>query len=42
MKGLYSEKKGVLYDAVIIMEDTGEKNVKFKLEFPQKGRSSKG
>ncbi len=36
MKGLYSEKKGKTYDATIVMEDTGEKYVKFKLEFPQK------
>ena len=36
MAGLYSEKKKKEYDAVIVMEDTGEKYVKFRLEFPQK------
>ena len=36
MSGLYSEKKGILYDATIVMEDTGEKFVNFKLEFPEK------
>lgn len=33
MKGLYSEKKGILYDATIVMEDTGGRYVNFKLEF---------
>jgi DNA topoisomerase-3 len=33
MTGLFSEKKGVLYDATVVMEDTGEKFVRFKLEF---------
>lgn len=33
MKGLYSEKKGILYDATIVMEDTGGKYVSFRLEF---------
>ncbi|MCI8316880.1 MAG: DNA topoisomerase 3 [Lachnospiraceae bacterium] len=36
MTGLYSEKKGILYDATIVMEDTGGKYVNFKLEFDQK------
>ena len=36
MKGLYSEKKGILYDATIVMEDTGGKYVNFKLEFEEK------
>ena len=39
MSGLYSEKKGILYDAVIVLEDTGEKFVKFKLEFPAKNKA---
>ncbi len=36
MKGLYSEKKGILYDATIVMEDTGDRYVNFKLEFEGK------
>ena len=36
MTGLFSEKKGVLYDATVVMEDTGEKFVRFKLEFNPK------
>ena len=39
MTGLYSEKKGILYDATIVMEDTGEKFVNFKLEFPAKDKA---
>ena len=39
MSGLYSEKKGILYDATIVMEDTGEKFVNFKLEFPVKNKA---
>ena len=39
MSGLYSEKTGKTYDAVVILDDTGEKYVNFKLEFPtKKGR----
>lgn len=37
MTGLFSEKKGILYDATIVMEDTGGKFVNFKLEFDKKG-----
>ncbi len=36
MTGLYSEKKGVCYDAMVVMEDTGGKYVNFKLEFKQR------
>ena len=36
MTGLYSEKKGIFYDATIVMEDTGGKYVNFKLEFDKK------
>lgn len=36
MKGLYSEKKGILYDATIVMEDTGGRYVNFKLAFDGK------
>jgi len=33
LKNLFSEKKGVLYDATVVLEDTGEKFVHYKLEF---------
>lgn len=36
MSRLYSEKKGIYYDAVVVMQDIGEKFVQFKLEFPKK------
>ena len=36
MTGLFSEKKGVTYDATVVMEDTGDKFVHFKLEFDRK------
>ena len=39
ISGLYSEKTGKTYDAVVVLDDTGDKYVKFKLEFPAaKGR----
>lgn len=39
MSGLYSEKTGKTYDAEVILDDTGDKYVNFKLEFPvKKGR----
>jgi DNA topoisomerase-3 len=40
VKGMYSEKKNKLYDADVILEDTGGKYINFKLEFPQKGVAS--
>ena len=36
VKGLWSEKKGSTYDAVVILDDTGGKYVNFKLEFPKR------
>ena len=36
-KGLWSEKKGKTYDAIVILDDTGSKHINFKLEFPKKG-----
>ena len=36
MTGLFSEKKGILYDATIVLDDSGGKYVNFKLEFDQK------
>ncbi len=39
---LYSEKKGVLYDAVVILDDDGGKFVRYKLEFDNKTNDKKG
>lgn len=36
VKGLWAEKRGSTYDAVVVMEDTGEKFIKYHLEFPSK------
>lgn len=36
MTELYSEKKDRYYNATVVMQDTGEKYVSFKLEFPAK------
>ncbi len=36
MTELYSEKKDRYYNATVVMQDTGEKYVAFKLEFPVK------
>ena len=36
VKGMWSEKKGATYDATVVLEDTGDRFVKFKLEFPKK------
>lgn len=41
MTGLYSEKKGGTYDATIVMEDTGDRYVNFRLEFPPKKSGKK-
>jgi len=40
VKGLYSEKKGSTYDAVVVMEDTGEKWVNFKPVFEDAPKKS--
>ena len=41
MSGLYSEKTGKTYDAVVLLDDTGGKYVNFRLEFPaKKGRGN--
>lgn len=34
VKGLYSPKTGKTYDATVVLNDTGEQYVNFKLEFP--------
>ena len=36
VKGMWSEKKGSTYDAVVVLNDTGGKYVNFKLEFPKR------
>lgn len=36
ISGLYSEKTGRTYDADVVMEDTGDEYVNFRLEFPEK------
>lgn len=36
MSGLYSEKTGRTYDAIVVLDDTGDKYVDFKLEFATK------
>ena len=36
MKGCYSEKTGKTYDAIVLLDDTGDKYVNFKMEFLQK------
>lgn len=35
MNNLYSEKTGKTYNAIVILDDTGDKYVNFKLEFPK-------
>ena len=41
MSGLYSEKTGRTYDAVVVLDDTGGKYVNFKLEFPARKGAGK-
>ena len=38
MKGLYSEKTGKTYDADVLLADTGDKYVNYKIELKQKGK----
>ncbi len=40
--GLFSEKKGVLYDATVVLDDDGGKYVRFKLEFDNKSMEKEG
>lgn len=39
---MWSEKKGASYDAVVVLDDTGEKYVRFKLEFPKRKEGVNG
>ena len=41
VKGLFSEKKGVFYDATVVLDDDGGKYVRFKLEFDNKNEKGK-
>ena len=36
VKGMWSEKKQITYDAAVILNDTGGKYINFKLEFPKR------
>lgn len=38
VKGLFSEKKGVTYDATVVLDDNGGKFVRYKLEFDNKSK----
>lgn len=38
VKGLYSEKTGKTYDADVLLCDTGDKYVNYKIELKQKGK----
>ena len=40
VKGMWSEKKGDTYDATVVLDDTGGKFVKFKMEFPKKRKTA--
>ena len=40
MTGIFREKKGVAYDAIVVLDDTG-KYVNYKLEFDQKKAGAK-
>ena len=42
VKGMWSEKKGTAYDAVVILDDTGGKYINFKLEFPKRKDGGNG
>lgn len=42
VRGMWSEKKGAAYDAVVVLDDTGEKYVRFKMEFPKRKEGVNG
>ena len=42
VKGMWSEKKGSTYDAGVVLDDTGGKYVRFKLEFPKRKEGVNG
>ena len=42
VRGMWSEKKGAVYDAAVILDDTGGKFINFKLEFPNRKDGANG
>ena len=42
VRGLFSEKKGVLYDAFVVLADTGGKYVNYKIELPPRPKNTQG
>ena len=42
VKGMRSEKKQAVYDAAVILNDTGGKYINFKLEFPKRKEGVNG
>ncbi len=42
VKGMWSEKAGSTYDAVVILDDTGGKYINFKMEFPKRKDGANG
>jgi len=42
LKGLHSEKTGKKYDATIILDDTGDGYVNFKMEFGKYYKTQEG
>ena len=42
VRGMWSEKKGAAYDAVVVLDATDEKYVRFKLEFPKRKEGVNG
>ena len=42
VKGLFSEKKGVLYDAFVVLADTGGKYVNYRIELPPRPKNTQG
>ena len=42
VQGMWSEKKESIYDAAVILDDTGGKYINFKLEFPKRKAGANG
>ncbi len=42
VRGLFSEKKGVYYDAFVVLADTGGKYVNYKIELPPRAKGRQG
>ena len=41
IKGMWSEQKQKSYDGILVLDDTGDKYVNFKIEFEQKRGKSR-